>query len=91
MTTMTWGEVRVSSGDWRPRWAAVVHGSIVFAMLGGLSALWATLALTAALLATPVETMQLFERKGAWGAADVLWQGTTVLVTAVAPDERGAR
>lgn len=78
-------------GGWRPRRATVVHGSVVMALLAGLSALWATLALTAALLAMPVETMQLFERKGAWGAADALRQGTAVLVTAVVPERQGER
>lgn len=84
MTTMTWGEASVER--WRPRRGAVVHGSVLAAVLAGAAALWATLALTAALLVTPMETMQRFERDGAWGITGALRQGSIVLVTAVRPD-----
>lgn len=74
-----------------PRWGAVIHGSVVTALIAGLAALWATLALTAALLAAPLDTMQVFERKGAWGAVDALGQGTAVLVDWVMPMFAGER
>jgi hypothetical protein len=76
----------------RPRWrGTVVHGSVLAALLAGALAFWSTLALVAALLASPVETMATFQRKGAWGLPDVLRQGTMVLVSPTQPPTSGGR
>jgi hypothetical protein len=76
----------------RPRWrATVVHGSVLAALLAGVLAFWSILALVAALLASPAETMATFQRKGAWGLPDVLRQGTDVLVSAMRPPTGGDR
>lgn len=66
-----------------PRRGSVVHGSVLLAAVAGLAALWATLALTAAVLVTPMQTLSSFERHGAWGMADALRQGSRVLLSTV--------
>ena len=85
-TTMTWDGVTEEGrgGGW-PRWATVVHGGVVGALLAGLAALWVTLALTVAMLGTPMETMQMVERHGAWGVGTAVRQGSVTLVHAVVP------
>lgn len=72
-------------------WPAVVHGGVIGALLAGLAAAWATLALATAMLVTPMETMHLIERHGAWGIRGALRQGSVVLVTALLPETEGAR
>ena len=93
MTTMTLGNARLGFGGWpRVRWGSVVHGSVLLALLAGAAAVWATLALLAAVLITPVETMSIFERQGAWGLLDALRHGTTIIVSAaLSSAEQGRR
>lgn len=91
VTTMTWDGVTERGGGWWPRWATVVHGGVVAALLGGLAALWATLALTAAMLVTPMDTMQMVERQGIWGVGTALRQGSAVLVSAAMPTREWTR
>ena len=80
---MTWDRAGELGGR-RRRWrGSLVHGGVVAALLAGLGALWATAALTAALLASPVSTLTTLERDGAWGVAAVLRDGTSVLVGAL--------
>jgi len=78
-------------GGWGPRWATVAHGGVLGGLMAGVCAVWATLALTAALLVTPVETMQSLERKGAWGLGDAVRQGSVVLVSLVGPGREARR
>jgi hypothetical protein len=91
VTTMTWDGMTERGSGWWPRWAAVVHGGVVGALLAGLAALWATLALTVAMLVTPMETIQVVERHGIWGVGTALRQGNAVLVSAVAPTRERTR
>lgn len=91
VTTMTWDGVAERGGGWWPRWAAVVHGGVVGALLAGLAALWATLALTVAMLVMPMETMQIVERQGIWGVGTALRQGSAVMVNAVLPAGEATR
>jgi hypothetical protein len=79
--------------EWCPRWATVVHGSVLAALVAGLVAIWVTLALVAALLVAPVQTMTSFELKGAWALTDAVRQGTDLLLGGLetAATLRGAR
>ena len=86
MTTMTWSMAgRRRCSDDRQVRGTVVHGSVLLALLSGIVALWATLALLAALLAAPARTMTTLEREGPWGVFEVMQQGSTVLVSMVRP------
>lgn len=73
------------------RWTTAAHAGVVGALLAGLAAAWAVLALTAAILVTPVETMQMLDRQGAWGIRGALRQGSALLVTALRPETQGVR
>jgi hypothetical protein len=78
-------------GERRTRWTTVIDGSVVAGMLSGGLALWAILALTAALLSAPLQTMQRFERQGVWAAGDALRHGSALLLDGVAAGARGTR
>lgn len=60
-------------------------------MASGVLALWMTLALVTALLVTPVETMALFDRDGAWGVPGAVRQGSRILVSAIVGAGRTGR
>ena len=89
MTTMALGTTeRFGDAGRCPVRGTVVHGSILLGLTFGMLALWSTLALVAALLASPVPTMITLEREGAWGLPDVVRHGSTVLVS-LRPVARG--
>ena len=69
--------------EWCRRWATVVHGSVLAALVAGLLAIWMTLAVVAALLMDPVETMTSFEHKGVWAVSDTVRQGTGLLLAGI--------
>jgi hypothetical protein len=79
VTTMAMQRTRMDV-EWCPRWATVVHGSVLAALVAGLTAIWVTLALVAALLVAPVETTTAFAHKGAWALSDAVRQGTDLLL-----------
>jgi hypothetical protein len=91
VTTMTWDGVRERGGGRWPRAATVVHGGVVGALLAGLAAFWATLALTVAMLVMPMETMQIVERQGIWGVGTAFRRGSAVIVSAVLRAREAAR
>ena len=60
-------------------------------LLAGFAALWATLALTVAMVVTPMDTMQMIERQGIWGLGTALRQGSAVVLGVVLPGREAVR
>lgn len=80
---MVWGMQRWrASASGRAGWrASLIHGGVMAALLAGVVALWTAVALTVALLAHPVATMNTLEREGARGVPTVVRQGSVTVLS----------